>query len=141
MADNGQQQIFREETLQRISSPEQLTNYLRVTNPGIWAILAAVILIMAGLFVWSAVGTLETSADAKVIVEGHVARVVTVDSQALEAGMTLRVSSQETLIASAETDEYGRAVGLAEVSLPDGTYDGTVVVSRMRPVDFLLSSR
>ena len=30
-----EQKIFREKTIERISSPEQLTDYLRVTNPGI----------------------------------------------------------------------------------------------------------
>ncbi|HAG12584.1 MAG TPA: NHLP bacteriocin system secretion protein, partial [Ruminococcus sp.] len=35
-------QVFRKKSLDRISSPEQLTDYLRVTNPGIWVVLAAV---------------------------------------------------------------------------------------------------
>ena len=43
--------LFRKETLDRISSPEQLTDYLRVTNPGIWVVLAAVILLLAGILV------------------------------------------------------------------------------------------
>ena len=40
-------QIFRKKSLDRISSPEQLNDYIRVANPGIWMILAAVI-ILAG---------------------------------------------------------------------------------------------
>ena len=42
--------IFRKKTLDRISSPEQLTDYLRVTNPGIWLVLATVVLLLAGIF-------------------------------------------------------------------------------------------
>ena len=34
-------QIFRKKSLDRISSPEQLNDYIRVANPGIWMILAA----------------------------------------------------------------------------------------------------
>ena len=30
--------------------PDQLTDYYRVTNPGIWVILSAVILLLAGVF-------------------------------------------------------------------------------------------
>lgn len=52
--------IFRSETLKRISSPEQLTDYLRVTNPGIWVVLAAVLALLVGFFVWMSVGTIET---------------------------------------------------------------------------------
>jgi len=38
-------QIFRKKSLDRISSPEQLNDYIRVANPGIWMILAAVIIL------------------------------------------------------------------------------------------------
>ena len=31
-------QIFRKKSLDRISSPEQLNDYIRVANPGIWMI-------------------------------------------------------------------------------------------------------
>ena len=41
--------------MERISSPEQLTDYLRVTNLGIWAVLTAVILILVGIIAWAAV--------------------------------------------------------------------------------------
>ena len=37
-------QIFRKESLDQISSPEQLNDYLRVTNPAVWLVLTAVIL-------------------------------------------------------------------------------------------------
>ena len=140
MADT-QQSVFREKTLERISSPEQLTGYLRVTNPGVWAVLAAIILLLAGLFAWAAVGTLETSAPVTVIVEDHTAQIVPAAGEALSAGMPLRVAGQEYVISSAAEDAYGRLTGSAEVGLPDGVYEGTVVVERTRPIDFLLTSR
>ena len=36
MAEQENGTLFRQKTLDRISSPEQLTDYLRITNPGIW---------------------------------------------------------------------------------------------------------
>ena len=131
----------RQKTLERISSPEQLTDYLRVTNPGIWVILAAVILLLAGIFAWATVGTLETVTDARVIVENRTALVSLSGSQEAASGMPLRISSEEYRISSVVTDEYGRAVGVAEVALPDGIYDGTVVTETIHPIEFLLSSR
>lgn len=133
--------VFRRKTLERISSPEQLTDYLCVTNPGIWVMLAAVILLLAGLFAWSTIGTLETNAPVKVIVENHTAEVVPVGTGTVAEGMPLRIASQEFCIASVGTDEYGRSFGVAEVTLPDGIYDGTMVVEQIRPIDFLLTSR
>ena len=42
--------VFRKKALERMSSPEQLTDYLCVTNPGIWVLLAAVILLLGALY-------------------------------------------------------------------------------------------
>lgn len=135
------QSIFRKKTLDRISSPEQLTDYLRVTNPSVWVILAIVILLLGSLVAWSAIGTLETKSNVKVSVQDHTAMVLSPDGAELKTGMPLRVSGQDVLIASAETDEYGRYVGVAELALPDGIYDGTVVIETLHPIEFLLESR
>lgn len=133
--------IFRKETLDRISSPEQLTDYLRVTNPGIWVVLAAVILLLAGVLVWSSVGTLETTVDATIIVEEQTAQVIPSEARFLSAGMVIRADGKESVIEAAEADAYGRPIGVGRIDLPDGTYQGTVVIEKLRPIDFLISSR
>lgn len=134
------EQLFRKKIMDRISSPEQLTDYLRVTTPGIWVILGAVLLLLAGLFVWASIGTLETKADASVIVEDHQALIIPGTAQELKQGMTLRVASEEYVISRVEKDEYGRSTGRASVDQPDGAYEGEVVVEKTRPIDFLLIS-
>lgn len=140
MSDNHNT-IFRKKTLDRISSPEQLTDYLRVTGPGIWAVLAAVIFLMAGILAWSFVGTLETKTGATVVVSGSSAEVITAGAEPLAEGMPLNVAGREYIITGVNTDPYGRTVGAANVDLPNGTYEGEVVVDRTRPIDFLLESR
>lgn len=137
MSANEQPAVFRKKTLDRISSPEDLTDYLKVTNPGVWVVLAAVIVLLCGIFVWSCVGTLETKEKASVIVEDHSAIVVLTDSNVLKEGMPLRVSTEEVTIASVYNDEYGRLVGKAEIALPDGTYEGTLITDQTHPIDFL----
>ena len=141
MADNTHANIFRKKTLDRISSPENLTDYLRVANPGIWVVLAAVILLLAGVLIWSSVGTLDTTAAAKVIVEDQVAEVVPLAAETLSDGMPLRVAGQEYVLNAVETDAYGRSFGIAEVDLPNGVYDGTVVTETIHPIEFLLTSK
>ena len=137
MSANEQPAVFRKKTLDRISSPEDLTDYLKVTNPGVWVVLAAVIVLLCGIFVWSCVGTLETKEKASVIVEDHSAIVVLTDSNVLKEGMPLRVSTEEVTIASVYNDEYGRLVGKVEIALPDGTYEGTLITDQTHPIDFL----
>lgn len=140
MADQNQS-IFRKKTVERISSPDQLTDYLCVTNPGIWVILLAIIFLMAGMLAWAAMGTLETKAPVKVVVENHRASVIPMSASNLEEGMTLSALSEKTVIASTSKDEYDRVCGLAEINLPDGTYDGQVVVERIHPISFLMEGR
>ena len=56
--------VYREKSLERVSSPEQLNDYIRVTTPSVWLVLAAVILLLAGMVAWSILGTVEaTDAD------------------------------------------------------------------------------
>ncbi len=143
MAEKQESTLFRKKSMARISSPEDLTSYLRVTSPGMWIILAAVIALLVGLFAWSAVGTLETSVDATAIVQDHTAQIVAAGQGAdsIQAGMPLWISSQEFVIASVDYDEYGRATAHAEVSLPDGTYAATIVVEQTHPIELLLESR
>ena len=140
MADNTQT-VFRKKTLDRIASPEQLTDYLRVTNPGVWMVLVIMLLLLAGLLAWSAIGTLETTADVKVVVTDSRAQVLSPEGAKLEQGMPLSVSGQDTVLSAATTDEYGRYIGTTEVSLPDGIYDGRVVTETIHPIAFLLESR
>lgn len=43
--------LFRQSSMDRIRSPEQLNDYLRVTHPGVWVLLAAVAVLLAGLLI------------------------------------------------------------------------------------------
>jgi hypothetical protein len=137
---SGEQSLFRKETMDRISSPEDLTDYLKVTNPGIWVVLVAVIVLLGGIFAWSCVGTLETTSKATVVVSGHSAIVVLKEAGDMAEGMPLRVSTENVRLAAVHADQYGRSVGIAEVSLPDGTYEGTVVTEQTHPIDFLINA-
>ena len=146
MAESGSE-LFRQKAIDKMSSPDELADYLKVTSPSVWAVLAAVVVLLAGLIAWACVGTLPTKADASVAVQGGTASVYVADSYDIAAGMKLTVDpqdpqgaqdSQERTIESVTTDEQGRPVGHADVDLPDGTYDGTVVVDETRAIDFLL---
>ena len=132
-------QIFRRKSLDTISSPEQLTSYLRVTTPGIWAVLTAVILLLAGLFAWSAAGNLETTADAVAVVNDGVAAIMVSDSgkDTVRSGMELRIGSENGTISSVEQDEFGRTVAYAPVSVADGRYDVKIVTESIHPIRFL----
>ena len=127
--------------MQKITSPEQLSDYLRVTNPGVWALLITVILLLGGVIAWSFAGTIETTVDAKAVVKDNTVRIITIDDPGveIEAGMQFRVGSKdEGIISSLDMDEYGRTIATGQVSLPDGRYDAEIVTEQIHPVKFLL---
>lgn len=49
--------LFREKNVKRVSSPEELNDYMRVTSPSVWVILISVIILLAGFTVWGITGT------------------------------------------------------------------------------------
>ncbi|MBR1383684.1 MAG: hypothetical protein IJ555_07740 [Ruminococcus sp.] len=131
--------IFRKSSMDRISSPEQLTDYLKVTNPGIWVLLAAVILLLGGLFAWSMVGNLETVADGVAVIDDGQAVIMVTDTSKGEiaSGMTVRIGDDEYSIATVESDDYGRTVAYAPIDKTDGKYDVKIVTESIHPIKFL----
>ena len=139
--EKNDQSLFRKKTMDKISSPEQLTEYLKVTSPRMWIILAAVIMVLAAVVVWGILGRMETVKDVRVIVSDGQAQIVTVDGTVIEEGMTVRIDGQEYKVNGTVSDEFDRSVGLASVTLPDGSYDGTVVIDQTRAVLSLFTNR
>ena len=65
--ENG---IFRKKSLERISSPEQLNDYIKVSNPSIWIVLLAIIIFFVAVFIWSINGNIISKIDSKGIFIG-----------------------------------------------------------------------
>ena len=124
-----QQPLFRKESMERVSSPEILRDYLHVTSPAIWVVLAAVILLLASLFVWSSVTAVESYAAGEAEVRGGVLTLRFDDAEKasqVEVGMNVKAGDMTTPILSIGADEDGNPIAVASVSLPDGIYEARV---------------
>ncbi len=66
---NEQKPLFREKSMQQISSPEQLNTYIKVSNAGVFMILIAMIIFLAGALVWGVFGRIEIYQNAVARVE------------------------------------------------------------------------
>ena len=51
--------LFRKKSMERISSPEEIDEYMRVTSPSMWLTLGAIILLLLAIFIWSITGRIE----------------------------------------------------------------------------------
>ena len=132
-------QLLRKQSMDRISSPEQLQDYMRVTSPGIWMVLSAVIVLLAGLIICSMVGKIETKYEVKAEVQdGKVSVILDPDTEyKVEKGMTLRICDQDVPIGYVRSLQSGETVVTAGASLPDGTYDAEIVTEAVTPISFL----
>ena len=74
---NGTSGIFREKSMKRVSSPEELNDYIHVTSPSVWLILIAVVLLLAGMLAWSIFGTVEKNTADGQVEEVHPIEFVT----------------------------------------------------------------
>ncbi len=157
--------LFREKSLERIQSPEQLDDYIHVSNPSVWMILGAIVALLVGLFVWAGVGTIEEKSPGALIVRDGVATcyvaqdrsgdvapgdMVRVDGDA--AATVTGVSAQPvstSLLAQAVgaalgADTFGEAAWAAELAvsttLADGVYAADVVTASYHPLALLTAA-
>jgi len=49
--------VFRQKALDRLRSPDDLNDYIKVTTPSVWIVLVAFLVLTAGLFVWGVCGS------------------------------------------------------------------------------------
>ncbi len=50
-------ELFRKKSVERIHSPEELSDYIRVATPSVWLVLLATTILLAGMLAWSVLGT------------------------------------------------------------------------------------
>lgn len=154
-------QLFRKKSIEKVSSPEQLNDYIRVSNPGVWIALAAVIVLLIGVCVWGIFGKIETTVgSAAVVKDGFMTLYIKEEHLGeITEGMIVRVREQEYLITSVETipytipegfDEYmlhlsGMHVGewvfsvtAMDTDLADGVYEAEIVIESIAPMSFIL---
>ena len=60
MPEKQKNSIFREKSIEQVTSPESLNDYIRVTTPPVWLVLAAMLILLAGILIWCVFGTVET---------------------------------------------------------------------------------
>ena len=150
--------LFRQETLDHISSPEELHDYMKVTSPRLWMILAAVVALLVGFIVYASVATLENKLDVKaevyvytdpetgkrfvddfmVIIPDEkkdlVQREMVVRFAGYEGKIEYIIQNKEATEAHVSFEQPIDATNIAE-----GTYDAEVVLEQVSPIKFLIN--
>lgn len=153
--------IFRKKSLERVSSPEQLNDYVRVSNPGVWMVLTGAVILLIGVCVWGIFGRLETKLPAAASVKdgSAVCYVRESDIGSVCVGQTVLIGGGEyTVSAIGKTPfavtgsigDYVLHIGSLTVGewvygvtfdteLADGVYSADIVTDSVSPLSFVLN--
>ncbi len=154
-------QIFREKSIDQLSAPEQLMDYLRVTGPGIWLILIGIVVLMAGFLIWGVVGNIGTTITVPVQAENGVLHVYVLQEDMKNADDTVAVSvgdqEMEASVSDAktitmDTDDAPQLYETGylkagknvleltcDTKLKDGFYQAEVTTETLKPIKLLFS--
>ncbi len=153
-------QIFRKASIDRVSSPEQLNDYVKVSNPSVWMILSAVIVLLIGVCVWGISGRLDTTVKTAALCENATLCVYIkeADIPKIAKGMEITVNGESFTVSEVSQapvsvdglDEYlvfkgGFQAGewvytaVATADIPDGVYSAEIIVESVSPMSFVLN--
>ena len=126
----------------RISSPEQLDDYLKVTSPKVWVLLVAVALLLAGLLLWGGFTTIESFATGTARAVGGELTVTFDDAEKagrVQPGMEMQIGDVRAEVLTVGEDEGGNPVASARANIPDGSYDVRVGYKATQVISMLLN--
>lgn len=158
----NQETIFRQKSVDRVNSPEQLDGYLKVTSPSVWLVLIGIIIILFGAIVWSYFGKLNTYSPVGCTIEEGIAYCyINEDAGSkIDVGMTIEVPTDETSFEITSIDRKGmqipdtydylqHIVGVTssdyvflingKCDLPNGYYAARVATESVSPLEFILN--
>ena len=61
------------ETIKKVDSPEQLNQYIKLSNPEVWILLIAIVVLLIGVCVWGCFGKIDTKISPKKAIEIYTA--------------------------------------------------------------------
>ena len=164
MEEKKEFKLFREKSMEAIESPESMNDYLQVTSPGIWLVLAAIIAILIGAILWSIFGRINTKVNVAVVSKDGSqicyvpydklqsvisAGVVDVEGQMYPLTIDAGSETTNTIIISESTNPYVRVAGDLQIGdiavavpvdsdLANGVYTGHVITESLQPISLLI---
>jgi len=135
--------VFREKSLQKVKSPDNLSEYIRVANPGIWVLLAAVLFFLLGLCCWGIFGSVRTIVytDAHCEAGQFLCHLTDDEAAKIEPGMPVTLEGLTGTVDELRVVSGGKSTCTLTIdgSLPDGLYEAQILVESLRPVSLLLN--
>lgn len=126
--------IFRKKSIDKMQSPDNLKEYIKVINPSLWIVFIAVLLLLAGAFVWGYFGTIEDKMPVTAIVQNGSA--ICEYKENVTEGMKVSVGENEGTVSSVNSS--GIKIEF-ENELPDGVYSAYIILGTISPISFVFN--
>jgi len=151
--------IFRKKNIDRVNSPDQLNDYVKVVTPSIWLILIGVVVLLSGFIVWASLGAIDTVITTVVSSNGEslICYIGDDDINSIREDEDVMINGESYSIKSISSkpvradsvDEYIlykssllNQMFIYEIelsgTLPDGLYEASIVVEKTSLISFLL---
>lgn len=152
--------IFRQKSIDKVSSPESLNDYVKVASPSVWMILVGIIILLIGVCVWGVLGRLDTKVRVGVTNNGSesVCYISESDIHKVQIGQTFEVNGNRCeILMIGSTPIQGKELSPlmlhalklnteewvyeAKVSgdIEVGEYESSIVVDSVSPMSFILN--
>ena len=152
---------MEDKKFKKVNSPEQLNQYIRLSNPGVWILLLAIVVFLVGVCIWGFFGKIETKIKAVVISDNYTSYlyVKEEDIAKIKNGMQVELNNNENIFEIADVgetpekvtedmDEYARHLGNFQVgewvykcslnkNVKEGIYSANVVIESIAPMTFI----
>lgn len=155
--------LFREKSIERITSPEQLNDRIQVASPSVWMLLLGIFFVLIGICIWGVFGRIET-----VISVGAITRdnqtfcyVKEEDFAQITSEMTVKVNEEEYRIEKISTNpilidetfsddlchlgDFSKGERVYEVKLneacdePGSIIQADIVIESIAPMTFVIN--
>ena len=147
--------------IKKVDSPEQLNQYIRLSNPGVWILLIAIVVLLIGVCAWGFFGKIDTKITTVAISSDYNSYVYIkeADLEKVKNGMNVEIVNNENKYEIVEIEttpekvtdelsEYARHLGNFQIgewvykcrlnkNLKEGTYSANIVVESIAPMVFI----
>ena len=151
--------VFSKTSNDKVSSPEQLNDYIKVSSVSVWIILGVILLLLISVFVWGAFGSLTTTVTANGVAQDGAVVCYVENTDQIKAGHKVRIGdlsgtvkavSQDPVSAediAAKYDAYTTykvnpadwsfAVEIECDGVSDGVQSVKIICDSVKPLSFL----
>ena len=154
---------MEDKKFKKVNSPEQLNQYIRLSNPGVWILLLAIVVLLVGVCIWGYFGKIDTKIKTVVVSDNYTSYlyVKEEDMAKIKNGMQVELNNNENIFEIADIgetpekvtedmDEYARHLGNFQVgewvykcrlnkNVKEGTYSADVVIESISPMTFIVN--